>query len=102
MTDTEINVAIANLCGTMPIPSGGIVHLKLDIPNYCGSLDAMHEAEQLAWDRDWGLRFYFIDHLARIINPVHGYRMLSGEDLLDATAKQRAEAFLRVHGKWID
>jgi hypothetical protein len=102
MTDTEINVAIANLCGTMPIPSGGIVHLKLDIPNYCDSLDAMHEAEQSAWDRDWNLRFYFVDHLARIINPVHGYRMLSGEDLLDATAKQRAEAFLRVHGKWID
>jgi hypothetical protein len=102
MTDTEINVAIANLCGTMPIPSGGIVHLELDIPNYCGSLDAMHEAEQAAWDRDWNLRFYFVDHLARVINPVHGYRMLSGEDLLDATAKQRAEAFLRVHGKWID
>jgi hypothetical protein len=72
----------------------------LPLPDYLNDLNAMHEAEQSVWDRDWNLRFYFVDHLARIINPVHGYRMLSGEDLLDATAKQRAEAFLRTIGKW--
>jgi hypothetical protein len=102
MTDTEINAEIARLTGWQdqadkyPCGEWGAM------PSYCCSLDAMHEAEQAAWDRDWNLRFYFVDHLARVINPVHGYRMLSGEDLLDATAKQRAEAFLRVHGKWID
>jgi hypothetical protein len=64
------------------------------------SLDAMHEAEQSLWDRDWSLRAVFVDNLARIINPAHGYCMQSGLDLLDATAAQRAEAFLRTVGRW--
>jgi len=60
----------------------------------------MHEAEQTLWEKDWTSRQDFVDNLARILSPIHGYRKQSGLDLLDATAAQRAEAFLRTINKW--
>lgn len=56
--------------------------------------NAIHEAEQATWAKDWSLRDVFVDHLARIINPTHGYRMQGASDLLDATTAQRAQALL--------
>jgi len=119
MNDSEMQIAIAEACGykQQPTPDGLVEWLGPNpgrcyigrfrpntipsaFPDYLNDLNAMHEAEQAAWDRDYNLRFYFIDHLARIINPVHGYRMLSGEDLLDATARQRSEAFLKTLNLW--
>ena len=73
---------------------------KKHLPDYLNDLNAMHEAEQTLWQKDWTSRHDFIDHLARIINPVHGYWQQSGIYLLDATAAQRAEAFLRTIKKW--
>ena len=70
------------------------------VANYLNDLNAMHEAEQCLWRKDFLARDTFIDHLARILNPVHGYRDQLGQHLLDATAAQRAEAFLRTIGKW--
>jgi hypothetical protein len=83
-------------------PEGSPLAGEQLIPDYVDDLNAMHEAEQFAWGMDWKLRAIFVDHLARALNPVHGYRMQSGVDLLDATAAQRAEAFLRTIGKWED
>ena len=73
---------------------------EVSLPNYTQDLNAMHEAEQCLWRKDFLARDTFIDHLARILNPVHGYRDQLGQHLLDATAAQRAEAFLRTIGKW--
>ena len=70
------------------------------LPDYPFDLNAMHEAEQTLWEKDWTSRHDFIDYLARIINPTHGYWQQSGIHLLDATAAERAEAFLRTIGKW--
>ena len=113
MTDDEINRAIAEACGYTfdgdKWQRGGVrimwQHYNRELgysdpPDYCNDLNAMHEAEQSLWDRDWSLRHEFVNHLARILNPVHGYRMQEAIDLLDATARQRAEAFLRTLGKW--
>ena len=116
MTDDEINIAIAEACGwrfsplahieSKPFatmcwiaPNGADWQMQ-KLPDYCNDLNAMHEAEQSLWDRDWSLRHEFVNNLARIMNPIHGYRMQEAIDLLDATARQRAEAFLRAIGKW--
>ena len=77
-------------------------NIENKLPNYLADLNAMHEAEQCLWRKDFLARDTFIDHLARILNPVHGYRDQLGQHLLDATAAQRAEAFLRTICKWED
>lgn len=127
MTNEQINIAIAELTGLDVIhdpagpkdrseawktgfftpkaakqrriswPSSAVIKV---VPDYCNDLNAMHEAEQTLWRMDWRFRDEFIDHLARVINPIHGYRMQEGIDLLDATAAQRAEAFVKTLGKW--
>ena len=76
------------------------LHSSPKIPNYSGDLNAMREAEQALWAEDWSLRSQFVDHLARIISPIHGYHKQEGIDLLDATAAQRSEALVRTIGKW--
>ena len=103
MSPDSQRIAIAEACGWEPLPEG---HFHPDnpvgqtMPDYLADLNAMHEAEQCLWRKDFLARDTFIDHLARILNPVHGYRDQLGQHLLDATAAQRAEAFLRTIGKW--
>ena len=109
MSDQEINAAIALACGWTDIKLGvlskeliGRSNNNSDysvIPNYVGDLNAMHEAEQALWARDWNLRYDYIDALARVENPTI-YNRLDAVDMLDLTPRQRAEAFLRVLGKW--
>ena len=111
MTPEQQRIAIAEACGWTDFNSadheGAIQYGRMpfscsdswELPDYLNDLNAMHEAEQMLWRMDWRLRDDFIDHLARIINPIHGYRMQDGIDLLDATAAQRAEAFLRTIDK---
>jgi hypothetical protein len=72
----------------------------LPLPDYFNDLNAIYSAEQKAWGKDYGLRSVFVDHLALIMNPVHGYRMQSAEDLLDATAAERAEALGKTLNLW--
>jgi hypothetical protein len=64
-------------------------------------LNAMHEAEKVLWEMDWSFRSIFNDHLANIIKRRKVNRNeWDAETLLDATASQRAEAFLKTIGKW--
>jgi hypothetical protein len=107
MKNQQINIAIAGYCGwkyerkTTYAPDGAYWESKeAEFPDYCNDLNAMHEAEQALWDRDWSSRATFVDHLSRILNPAHGYHKQDGIDLLDATARDRAEAFLKTIGKW--
>lgn len=117
MSEEEINVAIAECCGwkgpknpeTLARIEGwdsqhwGCWILKpngcLDsvhrIPNYCGDLNAMHEAEKVLQQRmeKW---WNYTSQLA-VVNSTLG---VGGE--AHATAPQRAEAFLRTLGKWIE
>lgn len=107
MSEEEINVAIAECCGwdtdpveAHPWTSRGQWVIKpwdgkrelyskiMNMPNYCGDLNAMHEAEKLLrppfW-KDYSIWQIYIDHF---------------EEDPHATAAQRAEAFLRTLGKW--
>ena len=81
MTDQQINWAITEAIGADP-------HWKC-AKDYCNDLNAMHDAEKFL--RDANLLFEYGMH----ITNSHHY-----EYLLRATARERAEAFLRTLGKW--
>ena len=97
MTETEINIAIAEACG-QPLP----FHRSNDpereevfnnewklIANYCHDLNAMHEAEKVIYEKakdycEW------LDKVVGHHNELYG--------LTFATARQRALAFLKTLG----
>lgn len=94
MSKNEINVAIAKAVGWKKIRiSDDLTHwqnpktlmrrLPEGLPDYCGDLNAMHEAET----KLFGVGWVHYSH-ALLFDNIH------------ATARQRAEAFLRTIGKW--
>jgi len=119
MTDEQINAAIAEACGwrlqgspehqkatdgwqfghTFAINPSGEVVSRNGIPKYCNDLNAMHEAEQHQWRKSYFSRYDYVDQIGKILKKHHWNRM-EPVDMLDATARQRAEAFLRTLGKW--
>ncbi len=102
MTNDQINAAIAQACGWMDIeectcgfktrgnPPWYSAHKK-HIPNYCNDLNAMHEAENVLTED----QFKWYTHWLEKLMPNTRYW-----SLLCAPASRRAEAFLRVLGKW--
>jgi hypothetical protein len=107
MTDQQINVAIAEACGWTDVhfslaatdewPTERRVvgippkHCTHDVaPNYCNDLNAMHEAERTLTDANM---FVMAHHIERLVSA-------HGQHYFHATARQRAEAFLRTLGKW--
>jgi len=92
MTNEQINAAIAEACGRKRRPDGdwypdnGSAGTQA-IPNYCMDLNAMHEAEKGLEDPDC-----YEEWLADVCGGT--------SYLFHATARQRAEAFLRTLGKW--
>ena len=103
MTDTEINIGIAEACGWKFVEGGekhgGACWWELNgkyaengPDNYCSDLNAMHEAEkELSVDE----RDSYADTLAQSF-PAWSFAVLH------ADARQRAEAFLRTLCKWKD
>ena len=79
MTTDEINRAIGELYGWQA--------------DYCGDLNAMHEVEKSISNELWDC---FYNQLARITKAEQS----DDRGFFCATARQRAEAFLRVMGKW--
>lgn len=120
MSDEQINIAIAKACGYEWVSNGwGCRFLGSpteksfgpdtqsplcedaydSVPNYCKDLNAMHEAEKMLNDEQWP------EYRAELRNVVlGGIRMVSQwcKADLHATARHRAEAFLRTIGKWED
>lgn len=71
---------------------------RAPIPDYCGDLNAMHIAEKRLHASE---RQKFQDYLSVIVEREH--RMATVTWLsTNATATQRAEAFLRTIGKWVE
>jgi hypothetical protein len=104
MTDEQINRSVAVACNWQPIfaahpdpwlvgwqtPSGEIAS---QLPNVCNDLNAMHEAEEkLEGDLQKG----FVYELRWITES----KFWGDFKHCHATARQRAEAFLRTLGKW--
>lgn len=96
MTDEQINEAIAEACGLKKPcrkvklnDKGFFITQHAKLPNYCHDLNAMHEAEATL----------SIEQLYRM--EAH-LKQMAGAVCFRATARQRAEAFLRTLGKWDD
>jgi hypothetical protein len=116
MTEEQINWAVASACGWTPCghdgdglcgdpacnkwyPPGKNIEtaIAMDVPNYCADLNAMHEAEKAL---DYGQAVTYLKTLDEIVrrDPMGGI----WSHFVHATARQRAEAFLRTLGKWQD
>jgi hypothetical protein len=113
MTDREINAAVAECCGwkhagahldygwQSPHWHGPKGECQLVLPDYANDLNAMQAAEELLL-ADGYLSWDYAENVCRIVatqqNP--GGKPSSRFQILHATARQRAEAFLRTLGKW--
>ena len=106
MTNEQINEAIAKACGRKRNPDGGWYPdngLKVGtqgIPNYCNDLNAMHEAEKLF---NYEQCEAFSNNVADIVHAANREKDYSFPwhfARIHATARQRAEAFLRTVGLW--
>jgi hypothetical protein len=111
MTDEQINQRIAEACGwTLDLKSA----IRIDghrvevwgkrpheaLPDYLHDLNAMHEAEKMLTDDQDDDYTEYLEIVAGITwGTSHSYHM---KNLRSATARQRAEAFLRTLGKWED
>lgn len=126
MKDEQINIAIAEACGWEDVSDSGFSGLNLGIPpasenltttrnwecvngvgyyeikDYSQDLNAMHEAEKVLTEQPQLLCYY--GKLVSIVRRERGidefeqhYQCLF---TTHATARERAEAFLRTIGKW--
>ena len=85
----EQNKAGAIMCW---IPPGNHEWHPVQIPNYCSDLNAMHEAEKALTDVQC---LFYTDNMREVLTEHDASRRT-----WHATARQRAEAFLRTVGKW--
>ena len=92
MTNDQINKAIAKACMWTKRGKHGVLYKtawgwKYNCPDFCGDLNAMHEAEKACRvDRNW-IYLNRLDLVCRV-------------DAVYATARERAEALLHTLGKW--
>jgi hypothetical protein len=104
MNEEEINVAIAEACGWKPeknywLTPEGCEAFAWDIPNYSNNLNSMHEAEQTLKRMGPEYSRILLDIVSRDAGV--GVQYAHGSFAhIKATARQRAEAFLRTLGKW--
>lgn len=111
MTDQEINVAIAKECGwtvindtlcdPRAVVKNGVQTGEVDmnpvasLPDYCNDLNAMHDAENTL-NMDYPSTELAITFYGYLVKSVRSNILC-----VHATARQRAEAFLRTIGKWM-
>lgn len=109
MTPEQQRLAIAEACGwvrdavcfnwkrgkDVAYRDGDYLHYR-QLPDYPNDLNAMHEAEKAAFDGHPDLWQLYLDaQLERICEAADNPTEC-------ATARQRAEAFLRTIGKWVE
>ena len=96
MTDEQINAAIAEACGwrkedgVYMWTANGIDCTCPELWDWANDLNAMHEAEKTLSETNMFVMAHYIE---RFVSR-------HGQHYFHATARQRAEAFLRTLGKW--
>ena len=99
MTDEQINIAIAEMCGW--VEDAADVLGPEDYPDYCNDLNAMHEAERCIPHIPHHLCWAYAAELSEIVERETRLSVFWLDQQPEcATARQRAEAFLRTLGKW--
>jgi hypothetical protein len=118
MSDQEINIAIAELCRwriagrVLPVDKesatacwirpNGHEWQEESLPDFCNDLNAMHE-EIMSLEgpiRDHSYRRALAKSVGVIGFEDWEHSLVCLDKLTNATARQRAEAFLRTLGKW--
>lgn len=90
MTNEQINIAIAEACGWEEESFGpSWYESSSKMPNYCNDLNAMREAEKVLTTAQ---HMDYADILCDLRDGIFSGVM--------ATARQRAEAFLKTINKW--
>lgn len=105
MTDQQMRVSIAEACGwtkVLDIPHWGLYGINDDteqkVPDYLNDLNAMYEVEEwINEDEDRGYKYDMA--LCKVVNAYEGVPC-NHMRLYHASARQRAEAFLRMIDKW--
>ena len=102
MTNEEINKAIAEHVGFKP-GMKVILDFRRTFPDYCSDLNAMAGARKIAFHgvKNVTHRTNFLVWLTRITKTEKG-NWDNPWKLVDSTARQQAEAFLRTFGKWVE
>jgi len=104
MTPQEINTAIAEHLGWKNLWKTHAFGLRgddpntgedNDVPNYCGDLNAMHEAQKMLTESH---QYIYAEKILPYSDDECSQTVAWA--MLTATARQRAEAFLRTIGKW--
>lgn len=70
---------------------------RFEIPNYLTDLNAMHYAEKTLTDDEYEQYF---ETLPKVLGLDPFFKVESERAMLSSSARQRAEAFLRVKGLW--
>lgn len=112
MTNKQINIAIAEHCGWEPRKNteGNVIAWQSlgayrafspdDLPNYCNDLNAMHEAEKILTTKQKQRYAKALSDDLSDSAPTESCHTV-WSDTIHATARQRAEAFLKTIGiKW--
>jgi hypothetical protein len=102
MTNGQINIAIAEACGIdleKYRTYEGDINVSA-LKKYCNDLNAMHEAEKTLTDEQH--RQYRSEVWYSVCNDISSYECVKAAERphFSATARQRAEAFLKTIGKW--
>ena len=92
LTTEEKRVLCAGACGNSGLP---FIENGESYPPYDTSLDAMAAAIDTL---EWNETDAYLDALARIVDPAHGYRMELTFGVANATARHRLDAFLIAKG----
>jgi hypothetical protein len=117
MTDEQINAAIAEACGwtecrlvakvvlsvlrdpvAYGVPPNGTYEFAC--LNYCNDLNAMHDAEKVLDYEQCEAYSNAVADIVQAANHNKDYPLPWHFARIYATARQRAEAFLRTLGKW--
>jgi hypothetical protein len=107
MKPEKQRIAVAEACGWTVSANGWWSHPTLpdnggampDAPDYLNDLNAMHEAEKVLTQQQ---RIEYVRDLGYIWTGRNDRALPNWWFVHDATAAQRARAFLRTIGKWED
>lgn len=105
MTDKELNLEIAQICGWKRSKWGGYTGIsdgwegpegQLDMPHYINDLNAMHEAEKTLTQEEC---FKYAGKLLRLATEEIDKKGINMFEMVSAPARVRAEAFYQLKTK---
>lgn len=98
MNKEQQRIAIAEACGWTDTPIVDGKYGQTDVPDFLTDLNAMHEVVKIFfYSKPASEGWVYLKNLQHVAEICHSSVCLR---LVEATAAQRAEAFLRTINKW--